>query len=295
VVSLPTQRVDGASLRIHYHRKQDHSACRSTLVLVGVGTAMKETHYDGLGSAMAGQIPDAIVVIVNPSRWPLKQNPITWNAKPFATVMNTLVFRLKESDRMKEQPLLPADAKLCPQDLQTVVGGHSVSGAAAFHALDDLYNFTVSGYMGLDPFPIGPKLSRPVPTLAWGFTASTCRVGILQAAMVAYERALPDYRVLYQLNNTIHPESSSCLFSHCLFTDGGCPFCGNQCNASTNQNAVADVALSLRLFVDALQSNLPFSKSVFDSPNFHLDRTLYRIYPFDNITSAKDIVDKQEL
>jgi hypothetical protein len=89
VISLPTQRVGGAALRIHYHQNQnDSSACRSTLVVLGVGTAMTETNYDGLGRAMAAQIHGAVEVIVNPGRLPLKQNPLTWNAKPFATVMN---------------------------------------------------------------------------------------------------------------------------------------------------------------------------------------------------------------
>jgi hypothetical protein len=68
---------------------------KTTAVLVaqhwlywGVGTAMTETNYDGLGRAMAAQIHGAVEVIVNPGRLPLKQNPLTWNAKPFATVMN---------------------------------------------------------------------------------------------------------------------------------------------------------------------------------------------------------------
>jgi hypothetical protein len=289
VISLPTVRVGDASLRIHYNRTHE-SACRSTLILVGVGTAMTETNYDGLGSSIAGQLANAIVVIVNPNR-----SPIKLNALPFADALSRAVSRLQESERVMDVPLLPAEAKLCPQNLQTVVGGHSASGAAAFYALNDLYNFSVSGYIGLDPFPIKQQVSRTVPTLTWGFSATTCQVTASQAAMAAYERALPNYRVLYQLNNTIHPESSSCRFSHCLFTDDGCPFCGNQCNATTNRNAIADVALSLRLFVQALQSTLPFSKSTFDSPSFRLERTLYGIYPFDNITSAKVIADHQEL
>jgi hypothetical protein len=189
-----------------------------------------------------------------------------------------LVFRLKESERIKES-LLPADAKLCPPNLQTIVGGHSVSGAAAFHALN---NFPCRGTLVWIPFRSSEKRQRDP------FVGIMCWVGISEAAMAAYQRS-------YQWNSTMHPESSSsCLFSHCVCADNGCPLvCGNQCNATNNRNAVADVALSLKLFVEALQSNLPSSKSMFVSPNFRLDRTLYRIYPFDNI--AKVLVDKQEL
>jgi hypothetical protein len=128
------------------------------------------------------------------------------------------------------------------------------------------------------PRPFMPSITLPCRgTLVWipfrssekrhrdPFVGIMCWVGISEAAMAAYQRS-------YQWNSTMHPESSSsCLFSHCVCADNGCPLvCGNQCNATTNRNAVADVALSLKLFVEALQSNLPSSKACLIPQTFDL-------------------------
>jgi hypothetical protein len=247
VISLPTRCLGRATVRMHYQRSDDSSttkkdACRSTLILVGVGTAMKVNDYDALGVAMASQMPHAVVAIVNPTRSFIKLNPVTLDARPFANAVNQVVSRLLELSSMstriiRDPSLLPSDTKLCPINatttttssrqgtpLRIVVGGHSASGAAAFYALDQLYDFAVSGYLSLDPFPIRPDPSHTVPsipTLAWGFTATTCKVTVSQAAVAAYEHALPNRRVLYQVQNAGGSSSSSCILSHCLFTDGG--------------------------------------------------------------------------
>jgi hypothetical protein len=315
VISLPTRCLGRATVRIHYQQHSttsNNDACRSTLILVGVGTAMNANSYDALGVAVASQVPHAIVAIVNPTRSVIKLNPITLDARPFANAVNRVVSRLLESSsstrRIRDPSLLPADVKLCPLNattttsssqpaapLRILVGGHSASGAAAFYALDQLYDFDVSGYLSLDPFPIRPDPSRTVPslpTLAWGFAATTCKVTVSEAAVAAYEHALPNRRVLYQVQNSVPggSSSSSCILSHCLFTDGGCPFCGNACNATANRDAIADVGLSVRLFVETLAATSAFSKQTFDSRDLSLARSLYRIYPFDNASRRIDAV-----
>jgi hypothetical protein len=270
-----------------------------------------------------------IVVIVNSVRIFIKLNPVTLNAKPFADALNRVTNRLlqdhsKHNAKMsstwssssvrwngrfkkKVRSLLPPDVQLCPPNsnnsttaapstanstLRILVGGHSASGGAAFYALDELYNFDVAGYISLDPFPIRDNAARnvpAVPTLAWGFTTTTCDVTVSQAALAAYEHALVHRRVLYQLQNEKNAQIvSTCRLSHCLFTDRGCPFCRNSCDTTANTDAIHDVALSIQLFVQALvrhdESNTPFTKQLFDSNNFRLNRNLYRIYPFDNST-----------
>jgi hypothetical protein len=268
VISLPTRCLGRATVRIHYHQPQQRNGggttttksnshnndCRSTLILVGVGTAMKVNDYDALGVAMASQLPTAIVAIVNPTRSFIKLNPITLDARPFANAVNRVVSRLLESSsslsslsrrRIWDPSLLPADANLCPLNatttvfsrpgtsLRILVGGHSASGAAAFYALGhQLYDFDVAGLLSLDPFPIrsdDPPAARSsttitttttvpsIPTLAWGLSATTCKVTVAEAAVAAYEHARPNRRVLYQVQNSIPGESSSssCILSHC--------------------------------------------------------------------------------
>jgi hypothetical protein len=334
VISLPTRCLGRATVRIHYQpgttttTSSHNNDCRSTLILVGVGTAMKVNDYDALGVAMARQLPTAIVAIVNPTRSFIKLNPITLDARPFANAVNRVVSRLLESSsssssssslsrrRIWDPSLLPADAKLCPLNatatafsrpgtpLRILVGGHSASGAAAFYALGhQLYDFDVAGLVSLDPFPIrsdpapaarSSTTVPSIPTLAWGLSATTCRVTVAEAAVAAYEHAQPNRRVLYQVQNSIPGESSSssCILSHCLFTDGGCPFCGNACNATANRDAIADVGLSVRLFVEALATTTTsaFSRPMFDSSDLSLTRGLYRIYPFDNTSRRTDTV-----
>jgi hypothetical protein len=189
-----------------------------------------------------------------------------------------LVFRLKESERIKES-LLPADAKLCPRNLQTIVGGHSVSGAAAFHALN---NFTVSGYIGLDPIPIQrKKASRPVRgdyvlgrDLGSGHGSLSAIISMEQyhASRIILVLLVFALRMCRQRMSSGLRQSMQCHDqSQCRCG------CGSVAETLCRGPAIKPSVL----------------QSMFDSPNFRLDRTLYRIYPCDNI--AKVLVDKQEL
>lgn len=99
VVTQRTQRLGRATYRVHYDYDSTTTPadepCRSNLIVVGVGTAMTVSQYDGLAQTMAAYNPNAVVAIVNPTvTSPFKFNPVTLNAKPFAKAFNKVVAKL---------------------------------------------------------------------------------------------------------------------------------------------------------------------------------------------------------
>ena len=80
------------------------------------------------------------------------------------------------------------------------------------------------------------------------------------AAKAAYNRALPQFRVLFVLQENT-------TFSHCCFTDHGCmqvcPCEADDNNDSTSRDLHASVGTSIRWFLQALHSKEPFSQHQF--------------------------------
>jgi hypothetical protein len=197
------------NVRLHYDDAE--TSCRSSVIIVGVGTAMHVTDYDVV--AIAEELGDSIVFILDP----LPRVFVKLFPGPFANKADTLVARMlqQSSEHANASAILPSHVQLCPlassrANSTIVVGGHSASGAAAFNAaIRNLCEFSVAGYLGLDPFLNygGGKLS--IPSLYWGFSSTTCLVAVSYAA-AAYNKPTAAIRALYQLQNDV--KSKQCNF-----------------------------------------------------------------------------------
>jgi hypothetical protein len=279
-------------VRFHY-RDDAETSCLSSLIIVGVGTAMRVTDYDGVGRAIAEELRDSIVIIIDS----LQGIPIKLFPYFFAGKVNNLVAQLLQdsSEHENNRTMLPSHVHLCSttaasNQLRVVVGGHSASGEAAFYAFAlKLYSndFSLAGFFGLDPFPIvsfiGVRLS--IPALYWGFSSTTCGVLVSQAALSAYNKSPPGLRALYQLKND--DNSKQCFFSHCCFTDAGCPGCPLQCNLGTMGDLHHDVGVSVQLFVNAITAGQGFSRQQFETTDFRLNQDDVLLY-VDNTTIEED-------
>jgi len=265
------------------------NGCRSSAVILGVGTAQTVDDYDALARALTTELEplETLVVVIDP----VPHDPIKLYPGPFAKAVNHLVAQLQQK---QQKPEISSEMRLCPdQDATIVVGGHSASGAAAFSAD---FDFTVTGFLGLDPFPIfADGVDDPfgaaihtrhhrlsVPALHWGFSHSTCGVGVSRAALAAYEQSPTGQRVFFQIqnddddsnNNNDNEPSDDCHYSHCAFTDAGCWIvCPLRCSEEATRNLRHDVALSVRLFLQALEKGEHkfFARREFESGAFQLD------------------------
>ena len=267
------------------------SRCRSSAVILGVGTAQTVHDYDALARVLTTELEplETLVVVIDP----VPHDPIKLYPGPFANAVNHLVAQLQQK---QQKPDISSEMRLCPdEDATIVVGGHSASGAAAFSAD---FDFTVAGFLGLDPFPIfGHSVGDPpgagagvptqhhrlsVPALYWGFSHSTCGVSVSRAAFAAYEQSPTGQRVFFQIqnddnnshNNDNNEPPNDCHYSHCAFTDAGCWIvCPLRCSEEATRNLRHDVALSVRLFLQALEKGRHkfFARREFESGAFQLD------------------------
>jgi hypothetical protein len=244
-----TTLLDGAPIRYHYAveetKNSNNTACRSNIILLGVGTAMKVEDYDQISTAIlhggGGQFyTDTVVVILDAA----PRSPVKLCPKPFAHAANKIV--------ASADLVLP----VCPNPtlLSVIVGGHSASGAAAFHAsVTNLLDFPLAGFVGLDPFLIRSRINSTtlhVPALYWGFSKTTCLVQVSNAAMAAYQRSEPGRRVFFQIQNS---DSVICPFSHCAFADSGCPLvCPSKCS---NTHLLKAVGMSVRQLLRVINSS----------------------------------------
>ena len=265
----------GAARYVYFYDDIDRDGtpqCFSAAIIIGVGTAMTVDDYGKLAYAIVDELNHASVLLVILD--PVPHSPIKLYPKPFARALNRLVAQLQEP--------FSEDSTHCLQKNATiVVGGHSASGAGAFYGTN-YFNFPVSGFLGLDPFPIHQRQQLSIPALFWGFAHTTCGVSVTHAAVAAYNQSMSGYRVLYQLQNNNHrpnlpspPGDHQCHYAHCAFTDTGCRIvCPLQCSTDAANDLRRDVAISIRLFLRAISTSKdhgPFSHRDFAYNGFHLN------------------------
>lgn len=229
---------------VRYHYEGEATRFCSTILIIGVGTAMSVEDYEDLAIEVARGRPGLIVAMVDHA----PENPFKLCAKRYANLVNALAANTADIIPIcnkREQQGPSSD-----QPTKFFLGGHSASGMVAIEALD-LVDFSPTGMIGLSPFRITDQM-KPilVPTLLWGFSTTTCGVEVGQAADQAYELSSQDQgRVLYQLQN---PSGQP---SHCVFANYGCiPVC--PCSDSVEYAWIRPaVAESIHRFLQAVDSS----------------------------------------
>ena len=198
-----------------YYSTNGASTSPTTIVLVCVGTAMSVSDYGDLATQTVTNDNSILFCMVdhNPG------NIVKLNGNRAADALNDLATNFHDRFGGLVSTSNPVFA----------IGGHSAGGSAVVDAMEtSLLSFVPVAYVGIDPFgspaPLGTgPLSRksiPVPTLAVGFTVTTCGVNINEAGKKAYEICTDStHRVLLQIQN---PLVRGEQITHCIFTDSGC-------------------------------------------------------------------------
>jgi hypothetical protein len=238
------KRVNGGQLR-YFFDDTKADAC-DTLVLVGVGTAMKTTQYDLVSTQMVQGKPVVTIITDHTPRWFVKLSE-----KGYAKLANTIVADLAQ--------IVP-EACASNKPKKIIIGGHSASGSAAWKSLKYL-DFEPDAFIGLDPFELSPDDSFVLPSLNFGFTQTTCAVTTTGAGQAGYQASEEDHRVFYQIDN-----SAGSSLGHCSFTDTGC--FGSICPAHEGSEFVREsVGEALTAFVQSLASG------VYDRKQYELNNT----------------------
>ena len=112
----------------------------------------------------------------------------------------------------------------------------------------------------MDPFSINDrrmKIDDSIPSLEWGFSKTTCRVKINNAAKAAYKITTSKNRVFYRVDNI------SQAVAHYVFTDNGCSLiCGLKADGGW---IPAAVATSIHSYIKTIKTGY-FKKSNFELP-----------------------------
>lgn len=267
VKSVTTSVKNAGQIRYHYDDTTSSVRCQ-TLMLVGVGTAMSVTDYDLLGASILAVDTNIVFVMLDHSvRSINKQNP-----SKFAKLANAVTADLANQ--------ISACSSSTPSNI--IIGGHSSSGQAAAKALNQtLLSFDVAGFLGLDPFFFPSPLyfvnhlpdkmdNISVPSIMFGFTASTCWVDINIAAKRGYEITSSDdhKHVFFRFNNSAND------VRHCCFTNSGCQSYNivglnvGVCSPGNHDGVVRQVVgIGVRDFVVALNTNAAFDRTTFPTPD----------------------------
>lgn len=259
------KKTDGGRFRYTYDETVS-SNCQSVL-MIGVGTAMRNSDYDIIASKISTGEP-IITIFTDPKPF----NFVKTSEKAYAKLYNSITQNLGG--------LVSVCEGLSPK---IIIGGHSASGQAAFGALSSsLLEQKPDGFLGLDPFRVNTKrvwFPRPgkktdvdpsLPLMSWGFDKKTCFVSINSAAKAAYEIAGEENRVFYRLDNKLKENRN---IKHCEFTDSGCiPFI---CGTSGRTDIKDAFAKSIQSFVGAVQKGLVqasyFAVSAVASPDVDVE------------------------
>ncbi|CAB9501398.1 expressed unknown protein [Seminavis robusta] len=236
-----TTHIEEGIIRHHYFKNNDgnHKTCDSVL-LIGVGTAMRANDYDLLAIEIAKARTNAVVAIIDHA----PMDPIKTSGERYANLVHAITARLHH--------LIPECRSQKPHFF---LGGHSASGQASIRAMQKGLSsvFSPAGWIGLSPFRISTDMVLSnVPTLLWGFSTTTCDVDIEQAADLAYQLSnATTGRVLYQLQNpTGEPR-------HCVFCNDGCPMCPACQKEKWIRSAVAE---SVDKFLTAVLETKSFTR-----------------------------------
>lgn len=203
------------------------------VLVIGVGTSMSRTDYDFLGAQLTAKGYVLVAMDHNPG------NMVKTDETKYRNCVNAV------------KSALPG--WLAPYGLASVahwiIGGHSAGGQAAQYAYANNPGLG-SAIFSIDPYNLSSAPIVNGPALYWGFTATTCFVGVNDAAKAGYyrtqgQRAFVRVKKVYSFG----PCGYSPKYFHCSFCDGHCPACTN-CMTTPNSFFV-DVANSVQKFVNA--------------------------------------------
>ena len=259
MVSNGTKLAEG-HIQFHYDDATEWQC--DTVILMGVGTAMKAENYEKLSrQVVTGGSTVLIMMDYNPF------NFVKLSTKKYVRLANTVAKRITT--------LIPACKQ--PPSHGYIIGGHSAGGQAAMEALS-LLSFQPIAFFGLDPFNAKNALRThniTVPAIYWGFSKTTCFVTAQYAARYAYEHTTSHKRVFFQVANT------KTKITHCIFTDNGCGGCVCPSNKADGWVRTA-VGLTVNRFVAAITSGVfreqEFVLKDYDDVNVYVDgRTIQHV------------------
>ena len=209
--------------RYYYNNNGSSTTTNTIVVLLLVGTAMSASDYANLGQQTVAQNKARgggvifCVVDHNPGSWYNPGGAVKLSGQKAAQALDDLVQHLSERLTLASLSSSPS----------IFIGGHSAGGSAVIDAMmHSLLNFPPQGYIGVDPYGTQPfkpasnisKKHIDIPTLAFGFTATTCAVQVNEAGKAAYQVSPHTDRALVQIQN---PKNGHQI-THCIFTDHGC-------------------------------------------------------------------------
>ena len=257
----------------------DYANCQTILVL-GVGAAMSSTEYSQLAIDIVTEDSSILTVVVDDNPHEIKKQ----SNEKYAAIVHTVVTNIDTyipicASNLAGLPTAEKQGIVQHQDRTIIIGGHSASGEAAFHALPLFFDpsssyflpIGIQGFIGLAPYKIeaptiqstnGDKTKTlkgaenaslfPIPSLYWGFSTKSCAVDVDYAADMAYKLSNPKYRVLYQVqtsNDKFNPMTGG---PHCVFSDNGCM---KLCNPSNMQWVKNSVATTIATFIVAIKES----------------------------------------
>lgn len=218
------------SVRVHYPASIPAAA---DAFIIAVGTAMSRTDYDFLAAQMNAR--GYIVVAMDHA----PGNLVKTDAGKFQSCANLVKNNIA--------------GWLAPYGFSSVahwiMGGHSAGGQAAQYAIA-ANPALANAIFSIDPYNLSGAPTVNGPAMYWGFTTTTCFVGVNDAAKAGYygtagQRAFVRVKKKYSFG----PCGYSPKYFHCSFCDGHCPACTN-CMTTPNSFFV-DVANSAQKFVNA--------------------------------------------
>ena len=209
-------------------------------VLFGVGTGLTTSSYQSLGSAINGYGYVFVVMDHAPGNAFGKADAARYAALAADVKANLLGWLGASSP--------------CAGVAHWIVGGHSASGQAA-HAAAIANPQIAHAIFSADPYDVSGLGSVTLPGLYWGFSSTTCFVGVNKAAKAAYARTPNPGRAMHKTNTTMTWALCGYVpkYHHQSFIDYGLNLGTLGCSncIQTPTSFYADVANSLNKFVVA--------------------------------------------
>jgi hypothetical protein len=243
------------------------------VVMINVGTGMSVGNYKSLATsivAASSNNASTVAIIVNSNPYGLRKDDGT----KFAKAANAIVGNIRNILPVSEKSTKPL----------YFIGGHSGGGKGAMNAIQqNALNFSVAGFVGLDPYQISKEYSLYIemPALLWGFNKTTCLVNTNEAAKAAYNISNPDHRFFYQVQTS---HKLDLLGPHCSFTNNGC---FGMCNGGKDFVWIrTQVADTFHHFAKAVGANS------FDRSQFIIDQKEVILYANEDIVVESKVSDK---
>lgn len=239
----------------------DQATACSAVVAINVGTGMTVGAYEELARLIVAANTantSTVTIIVDSNAGCLFNIGLQKDdGAKFARVVNAAVYNLKN------------DVAICTNPLY-FIGGHSGGGKGAINAFQqDNLDFSVAGYVGLDPYQITQTdpIQIDMPSLFWGFNKTTCAVNVSQAAQAGYNKSNSTHRIFYQVQTNHDCELMG--GPHCSFTANGCFW---MCSGSNFPWIKSQVAATFHRLANAVISQS------FDKSQFAIDQSEVILY-----------------